>query len=85
MAPEILNEENYDISIDVYSLAVTIWEVLHRRYPILRYLSGFVCLRIPFDHVTVKRRRLSDKIIDGERPELNDNLSEEVSNLLTRS
>ena len=32
MAPEIFKGENYDFSADIYSLAITIWEILHRRY-----------------------------------------------------
>ena len=35
VAPEILKGEKYDISADVYSLSITIWEILHRRCRIL--------------------------------------------------
>ena len=35
MAPEILRRKNYDISVDIYSLSITIWEILYRRCGIL--------------------------------------------------
>ena len=50
----------------------------------LEYLSTFICLRVPFDHVTIKPHELSSKIINGERPELGSGLSKKVADLLKR-
>ena len=32
MAPEVFKGEEYDFSADIYSLSITIWEILYRRY-----------------------------------------------------
>ena len=80
MAPEIFKGKKYDFSADIYSLSITIWEILHRRY---RPLNDFTPFRIPYDHITLQFDLLN-KVANGERPQLNKNLSVEVSNLLER-
>ena len=80
MAPEMLRDEDYTLSADIYSLAITIWEIVHRRY---RISMVSIIFRLPYDHITRKFDLLS-QILNGVRPELKDDLSEEVSDLLTR-
>ena len=80
MAPEILKRQTYSISADIYSLSITIWEILYRRYQIPTVSIYF---RIPFGHVSAEIELLS-KICDGERPKLKNDLSQETSDMLKR-
>ena len=84
MAPEVLKKEIFNLSADIYSLSITISEILYRRCSISKDSSASVRFRDPFDHVIIKPFRISRKIINGDRPELGSDLSEEVSNLLKR-
>ena len=82
MAPEVLKRERYDKSADIYSLSITIWEILYRRYQNIKTPISF---RIPFDHVMSKSVfELQVKISNGMRPELGNDLSEAVLTFLPR-
>ena len=84
MAPEVLNEEIFNLSVDIYSLSITIWEILYRRCSISKDSSASACFRYPFNHVITNAYKFSSKIIDGERPELGKDLSKEIADLLKR-
>ena len=73
-------QKEYAFSADIYSLSITIWEILYERY---RISIVSIIFRIPFDYITNKFELLF-LIPKRKRPKLCNSLPKEVSNFLKR-
>lgn len=53
MAPELLENRNYTLKVDVYSYAVVLWEICSRETPYKDFKSPLAIMK----HVTIENGR----------------------------
>ena len=85
MAPEALNSGKCSHASDVYSLAITIWEIFHRKYDYRCFFKPSP-LRVPyFELRKATLVTLSNEIIRGVRPSIEPNkMDKEVKALVQK-
>lgn len=71
LAPEIIREEEFDVSSDVYSYGIILWELLVRKHPYAEYRTQFMF-------------ELEDIIKRGTRPTIPLDCPTEYAALITR-
>ena len=71
LAPEIIREEEFDVSSDVYSYGIILWELLVRKHPYGEYRTQFMF-------------ELEDLIKRGTRPTIPADCPSEYAALITR-
>lgn len=71
LAPEIIREEEFDVSSDVYSYGIILWELLVRKHPYAEYRTQFMF-------------ELEDIIKRGTRPTIPADCPSEYAALITR-
>jgi serine/threonine protein kinase len=72
MAPEVFNEQPYNLKADVYSFAMLFWKMLALELPYLEFIYD--------------RKIFENKVMqEGKRPPLKDKWPKEIKNLLVKA
>jgi serine/threonine protein kinase len=64
MAPELLDNKQYSLKVDVYSFAVVMWEICARRTPYFELSNPMAIMK----YVTIDKKRPNMTIIDANCP-----------------
>ena len=74
----------YGISADIYSLAVTIWEIFHRECFIL-FIQPILCFRKPYSELGQNHFVILQKVRKGARPKITSKeMKRELSRFISR-
>ena len=65
MAPELLDNKQYSIKVDIYSFGVVLWEICARKTPYNELSSPMAIIK----HVTIEKKRPNMSLIPGDCPE----------------
>jgi serine/threonine protein kinase len=64
MAPELLDNKQYSIKVDVYSFSICLWEICSRRTPYNELSSPMAIIK----HVTLEKKRPNLNAIPNDCP-----------------
>lgn len=64
MAPELLDNKQYSIKVDVYSYAVVLWEICARKTPYNELSTPMAIIK----HVTIEKKRPNMTVIPPDCP-----------------
>ena len=64
MAPELLDNKQYSLKVDVYSFAVVMWEICARKTPYYELSNPMAIMK----YVTIDKKRPNMTIIDVNCP-----------------
>jgi serine/threonine protein kinase len=64
MAPELLDNKQYSIKVDVYSYAVVLWEICARKTPYNELSTPMAIIK----HVTIEKKRPNMSMIPPDCP-----------------
>jgi serine/threonine protein kinase len=64
MAPELLDNKQYSIKVDIYSFAVVLWEICSRKTPYSDLSSPMAIIK----HVTIEHKRPNLGLVPADCP-----------------